>query len=438
MPHSPTLTAMPDGDDVFTCSTCSVAFLSAPEQREHFHSDFHRYNMKRRVANLAPINMHTFNDKIRERRAALESSAQASKNDHGRCDVCSKTFSSQNAYRDHMQSRKHRDMVQKQAQKPKKAPLDTTHKMAKALPTHTCDHHEHGDPDAEDLDDEERAIRKKLSKARRIDPATECMFCSAAQSSLEASIEHMRTVHGFFVPERKYLSDLVGLLRYLADKISVGNVCLWCNGRGRGFHDVGAVQRHMVDKSHCKVAYDTQEDQLELSDFYDFRSSYADYQSKNDWEDVEDESDSDAPDGEAVWEEGSDDDADTIPDNGIRYGDTEYELVLPSGARLGHRSMQRYYRQSLWQTPAAHGRDTASVSNGRAVAHRLAGTGDVPKDVVVPSRGGGEVIARTRGQAKEATRHVREFRDVKRREMFKTKVGFRHNNQKHYRDALLQ
>ena len=29
-------------DDVFTCITCSVAFLSAPEQREHFHSDFHR------------------------------------------------------------------------------------------------------------------------------------------------------------------------------------------------------------------------------------------------------------------------------------------------------------------------------------------------------------------------------------------------------------
>lgn len=407
-------------DDVFTCITCSVAFLSAPEQRKHFHSDFHRYNMKRRVANLAPVNAQTFNDKIRERRAALESSEKASKEDHGRCDVCSKTFSSLNAYRDHMQSRKHREKALKY-QPRSKAPLEHVREMKQALPE-----------DDENVDDEERAIRQKLSKARRIDPANECMFCSAAQSSLEASMEHMRASHGFFVPERKYLVDLAGLLRYLADKVSVGNVCLWCNGRGRGFHDLGAVQKHMVDKSHCKVAYDTQEDQLELSDFYDFRSSYANAPTATDeWEDVEEEQDD--GDGEAVWE---DDDDETIPDNGIRYGDSEYELVLPSGARLGHRSMQRYYRQSLWQTPAAHARETASTAHGRALAHRLADASS--KELVVPSRGGQELVARNRGEAKEATRHVREFRDSRRRELFRTKVGFKHNHQKHYRDALLQ
>ena len=408
-------------DDVFTCITCSVAFLSAPEQRKHFQSDFHRYNMKRRVANLAPVNAQTFNDKIRERRAALESSEKASKEDHGRCDVCSKTFSSLNAYRDHMQSRKHREKALKY-QPRSKAPLEHVREMKQALPE-----------DDENVDDEERAIRQKLSKARRIDPANECMFCSAAQSSLEASMEHMRASHGFFVPERKYLVDLAGLLRYLADKVSVGNVCLWCNGRGRGFHDLGAVQKHMVDKSHCKVAYDTQEDQLELSDFYDFRSSYANAPTATDeWEDVEEEEQDDG-DGEAVWE---DDDDETIPDNGIRYGDSEYELVLPSGARLGHRSMQRYYRQSLWQTPAAHARETASTAHGRALAHRLADASS--KELVVPSRGGQELVARNRGEAKEATRHVREFRDSRRRELFRTKVGFKHNHQKHYRDALLQ
>lgn len=48
------------------------------------------------------------------------------------------------------------------------------------------------------------------------------------------------------------------------------------------------------------------------------------------------------------------------------------------------------------------------------------------------------VKARNKGEAKEAGRHVREFRDMKRRENFKTKVGFRHNSQKHFRDPLLQ
>lgn len=457
-------------DDVFTCITCSVAFLSAPEQREHFHSDFHRYNMKRRVANLAPVNLQTFNDKIRERRAAIESSERASREDSGRCDVCSKTFSSQNAYRDHMQSKKHRDMVQRQARKPttsqhnvsnSESGLDTMGEIKTSLPQGgDKQKQELQEPDDANLNDDERTereIQKKLSKARRIDPAEECMFCCSAQSSLDASLEHMRAAHGFFVPERKYLVDLVGLLRYLADKVSVGNVCLWCNERGRTFHDLGAVQKHMIDKSHCKVAYDTQEDQLELSDFYDFRSSYADYKPKNkrtdEWEDVSDDANDGQgalkDEGETVWEDLTDEDDDddddendgSIPpqDNGVRYGDSEYELVLPSGARLGHRSMQRYYRQSLWQTPAGHARETASPANGRALAHRIAGeTGGMPNSLVVPSRGGHELVARNRGEAKEATRHVREFRDVKRREQFKTKVGFRNNHQKHYRDALLQ
>jgi len=30
----------------------------------------------------------------------------------------------------------------------------------------------------------------------------------------------------------------------------------------------------MVDKAHCKIAYDTEDDRLEVSDFYDFTASY--------------------------------------------------------------------------------------------------------------------------------------------------------------------
>lgn len=438
----------PGGEDVYTCLTCSVAFYTAPEQRDHFRSDLHRYNMKRRVANLAPVSAQVFNEKIMERRTAMESSAQATKEDTGRCHVCSKNFSSQNAYRDHMQSRKHREMMQKQANKPKVAArtmaTETPSSLANVQDLRDALPEDEGSDEDEDdeLDEEtklERAVQKKLAKARRIDPATECMFCSEKQPSLDVSLSHMQSAHGFFVPERKYLVDLPGLLGYLADKVSVGNVCLWCNGKGRGFHNLGAVQKHMMDKSHCKVAYETQEEQLEFSDFYDFRSSYPDYKKKDndEWEDASD----DEEDGEVVWEDASSDDEedndDEVPvDDGIRYGDSEYELVLPSGARLGHRSLQRYYRQSLWQTPAGRARETASVTNGRALAHRIAG--EPSKDLVVTSRGGNELVARNRGEAKEATRHIREFRDVQRREQFKTKVGYRHNNQKHFRDPLLQ
>lgn len=427
------------GDEhVFTCVTCSVAFYSPADQREHFRSDLHRYNMKRRVANLAPVSATVFNEKVQERRTALENVAKEPEAT-GRCAVCSKSFSSQNAYRDHLQSKRHKENERKGPKQPSTSKAQTmdVSDLREAL--------EEDEEDLEGLDEEarmERIIEKKLARARRIDPAAECMFCSQPQTSLDAAVEHMQGAHGFFVPERKYLVDLDGFLRYLADKVAVGNTCLWCS---KTFHELGAVQKHMTDKSHCKVAYDSQEQQLEYADFYDFRSSYPDYQQKQEaadgWEDVdednEEEEEEDDEDDEAVWDDQDSDDED-VPENAIRYGDSELELVLPSGARLGHRSLQRYYRQSLWQTPAAQSQG-ATASNGRALAHRLAGTDRiVPGDLVVGNRHGQEVVARNRGEAKEATRHLREFRDVKRREQFKTKVGFRHNNQKHFRDPLLQ
>ena len=39
------------------------------------------------------------------------------------------------------------------------------------------------------------------------------------------------------------------------------------------------------------------------------------------------------------------DDAEEVEENHL--DDTGYQLVLPSGATVGHRSLMRYYRQSL-------------------------------------------------------------------------------------------
>ena len=86
---------------LFTCISCSIAFLSADDQRpsyffldrvftdigvgEHYRSDHHRYNMKRRVAGLPPVSAETFNEKVLQRRVetAIMSSVKGSV-----CDVC--------------------------------------------------------------------------------------------------------------------------------------------------------------------------------------------------------------------------------------------------------------------------------------------------------------------------------------------------------------
>jgi len=102
--------------------------------------------------------------------------------------------------------------------------------------------------------------------------------------------------------------------------------------------------------------------------------------------------------------------------------------------------MKRYYAQSFRPIGVQEDEDPDS---GRALVRRLISDRN---SALVPRKGGfgafgqgTEVIkARNRGEAREAGRHVREFRDQKRREDFKTKVGFIGNHQKHYRDPLLQ
>lgn len=274
----------------------------------------------------------------------------------------------------------------------------------------------------------------------------------------------MASAHSFFIPDLEYLTDLSGLLTFLGERIAVDNTCIFCLKKSREFRSLDAVRKHMVDKGHCKIAYDTENERLAVSDFYDFSSSYPTAPGEKNgssskrrrvkvvvpsaelvdesWEDVDDEDGEfdevvEESDSEPANSEGEEDGAGGPQ---ITYGDTVYELVLPSGARIGHRSLQRYYKQSFVNPLPGRVEDPNS---GVGLVRRLIGDKD---SALVPVKGGYgafgsgtmTVKARNKGEAKEAGRHIREFRDQQRREQFKTKVGFIHNHQKHFRDPLLQ
>ncbi|PCH43710.1 cytoplasmic protein [Wolfiporia cocos MD-104 SS10] len=465
---------MEHNGSLFTCLSCSIAFHSAEDQREHYKSDHHRYNMKRRVAGLPPLSVVMFNQKVLERRAetAIMASPKGST-----CEVCGKSYTTENAYRSHINSRKHKENELKAAAKAKvqhapeplreDTPMETSPAPVPAEKGVETQPSTSQPPPAvlkvDDSASEEQVnqtIDEKIAAARARLSTSQCLFCSSTSSTLDANLEHMLLAHSFFIPDTEYLVDLPGLLTYLGEKIAVGNVCIYCNGRGREFRTLDAVRKHMLDKGHCKIAYDSEEDRLEVSDYYDFTASYPDAEQRRErkaqhaapkqtpkaalgeeeWVDTDDE------DGEA--DEIVDADMDSASDasddsfeNQITYGDSHYELVLPTGARIGHRSLRRYYAQSFPRTP--RGGKQEDPNSGAALVRRLLAD---KKSALVPVRGGfgafgagTEVVkARNRGEAKEAGRHVREFRDQRRREEFKTRVAFIHNHQKHFRDPLLQ
>lgn len=363
----------------------------------------------------------------------------------------SKTYTTENAYRSHINSKKHKDTelraeqaVHAEAQADPVAPivdLEPSQDILVEKPGATLVIDEDADEDTinQTIDQKIAAARNKLS-------AGHCLFCPTESPSLETNLTHMASSHSFFVPDAEFLTDIGGLIHYLGEKIAIGNVCIFCNGKGREFRTLDAVRKHMDNKGHCKIAYDTERDRLEMSDYYDFTSSYPIQRMKarkvaqdDEWEDLDEDDEDDGEVDEIVDEDASnseESDDEELNENGM-YLDSPFELVLPSGARLLHKSLHKPYRKALTmvtkQTPLIE--EKSGVALVRELLRQK-------NSALVPRRGGfgafgqgAEVVkARNHGEAKDAGRHVKEFRDMKRYQDFKTKVGFRHNSQKHFRD----
>ncbi|NWX27643.1 ZN622 protein, partial [Notiomystis cincta] len=416
----------------YTCITCRVAFKDGDVQRAHYKTDWHRYNLKRKVADMPPVTAENFQERVLAQRAVAE---EQNKVTATYCTVCSKRFSTFNAYENHLKSKKHLELEKKAVQavskkvkilneknlekglapesvnkdemntaiqqairaqpssSPKKTPLPPSNassspvsresaslsqsrerpeipprlqwfeQQARKLAKQQAEEEEDNEEDWEDMDsdedmgsdeemesvEEEEEEEEQQAEAESIPavgaiPVTDCLFCPHHSRSLTKNVAHMTKVHSFFIPDIEYLVDLRGLIKYLGEKVGIGKICIWCNEKGKSFYSTEAVQAHMNDKSHCKLFTDG-DAALEFADFYDFRSSYPDHE---DGQDVE------GPGKRPAEKE-------------LDYDDDTMELILPSaGARVGHRSLMRYYKQRFGVTRAV-----AVAKNKKAVGRVL-------------------------------------------------------------------
>ncbi|KAJ8869478.1 hypothetical protein PR048_028469 [Dryococelus australis] len=308
----------------YTCITCRVAFRDAEFQRQHYKDDWHRYNLKRKVAQLPPVPVEEF-----QRRVLLQREQDKLNNSQVtvHCKTCRKLFSSQNAYDNHLNSKRHgegllalgldEDVPSISGQ------FDSAVDSPESSNVSVVDHVDTDDSDFEEVDSDEW----EEDYAENPIPNNNCLFCSHHSRNMSNNLRHMTIEHSFFIPDVEFVIDLKGLLTYLGEKVSQGLMCLWCNNKGRSFHSADAAKQHMIDKGHCKMLHEG-EALIEYADFYDYSSSYPQEDQK-----------------------GSADEEVSVP----VLEESDFQLVLPSGATVGHRSLMRYYRLILEKThqPAA-------------------------------------------------------------------------------------
>lgn len=244
-------------------------------------------------------------------------------------------------------------------------------------------------------------------------PLTErdCLFCTHQSEDLVENLKHMSVAHSFFIPDTEYCTDIEGLLYYLGEKVANYYICLWCNDRGKTFYSLDAVRKHMVDKGHCQMLHEGVA-LAEYAEYYDYSSSYPDNVSLS-FLSIDNFH---LTISLALQKDGMDIDEEVVPD--LLDGD-EYQLVLPSGAVIGHRSLLRYYKQRLHPERAV-----ALKKSDRKLHHVLSQY---------------RALGWTQTQQQAAARKARDIHLMKRvQSKWQMQLGTKANKlQKHYRAQVL-
>ena len=399
-------------------------FSSRGELADHYKSDWHKYNLKRREAGLPLLREADFE-------ARLEAALALKKEREGR---------EQRTGTDHL--KKKREKKNQQVDSPKepagvtiKSQAPAYDRIKKKGEEEAIDQSEADEMVVEESTDE---TQKEEEEAPVIEPR-QCLFDKHMSPSVEANLERMQRKYGFFLPDQEYLVDTEGLIGYCHEKIKLGHYCLYCQ---RIFRSWQGCQKHMIATRHTKLKYEQGIDMEEFDPFYDFSEANEDFlgtkmgsvnvtdeeegvmdEDGDDagWEDVTDDED------EEMGEGGEDDDMKDEEGEGLYSGYEEEiakygfdvtplgELVFPDGRIVGHRGLARYYKQRVNPNQdraavvAARRAAGDRVYNGRvynvakqpqsghtnalALARACAATGVAPsgegQGILVPSRGGG-------------------------------------------------
>ncbi|KAF9938542.1 hypothetical protein BGZ67_010691 [Mortierella alpina] len=251
-----------------TCLTCGIRLPSLETQQLHHKSDWHTYNLKRKMVYLPPVASEVFAQLV----TASREQANPAEVAQPECVPCGKKYLSFQAYDNHVNSKKHKQIAaayEKKQQSKGIASTDSSSSTA-AVETGTT---------APTTTTTTTATTTKDPVEQLAPSETVCLFCSHSAADASTNYEHMRTAHGFFLPSIERLIDLSGMLTYLAEKLVHDHDCLWCTPSvfsqnlkpdqelHSGFATLASVRRHMLDKGHCKLAMDHGAER-EYADFY--------------------------------------------------------------------------------------------------------------------------------------------------------------------------
>ncbi|KAL0393857.1 UNVERIFIED_CONTAM: Cytoplasmic 60S subunit biogenesis factor REI12 [Sesamum latifolium] len=343
-----------------TCNACNKEFVDEVEQKLHYKSEWHRYNLKRKVAGVPGVTETLFlarQSALAEEKRKLDETPMVYS-----CGLCGKEYRSSKAHAQHLKSKSHlmRASETPTSNEPLRQPVqeddesedseweevDPEEDLVGEASDSFTQLKVNENPSNDDMDEDEDGD----DDFEGLDPSC-CFMCDLEHDTIESCMVHMHKQHGFFIPDIEYLKDPKGFLTYLSLKVKRDYICLYCNERCHPFSSLEAVRKHMEAKGHCKVHYGdgTEDEEAELEEFYDYSSSYVDAEG-NQLVAVDD------------------------TQKAVELGSGGAELIITrqnNGSTLtkmlGSREFLRYYRQKPRPTPANHAITAALASRYKSM-----------------------------------------------------------------------
>jgi len=312
-------------------------FASRSEIAEHYKSDWHKYNLKRREAGLPLVEEKEFQMRLEAALAMRKEKEKKNGTGHIK-NINSKKNKKKQKYKE--QAAKTNDAAPSSSSASARKSRDNSNEANEEEPRSRI-------PAALAASQENPEINPKQS-----------LFDHRISKTLKENMHYMQQKYGFFLPDKEYLVDAEGLLGYFHEKVKLGHYCLYCN---QVFPTWQGCQQHMIDKQHCKVRYE-QGFWEELDPFYDFSSADKDFVSKIGADEEKDDGaiDMDVGDDDDVdgWEDISDGEEEDEEDELYEGYEREIrrfglnvnalgELVFPDGRVVGHRALRHYYKQKV-------------------------------------------------------------------------------------------
>lgn len=392
-------------------------------------TDWHRYNLKRRVANLAPVDAVIYTEKVTQSKQYQEETDEFG-------------FKLMRPRERKVSSVGHRqqgrgrvaDLLHQQVERgisPSSVVSEMSHlSMGDSVYSHPATHtdvesnfetasertmetdEDYTDEDADETDDDDGLITSDYEE-EPLQPITSCIFCGVPHAELEQNVSHMFKSHGLYIPERSYLVDLKGLLEHLISVIVIDNGCLCCTFQGRNLESIRA---HVTTKGHCRLPYESRDERARFAIFYDFSSTDATATKSKTQKSVGFQEDIDMDDEDYNDDESDDYDSESGINDNYTTATIDPEvsaLTLPNGSRLGHRSLQRVFRQ---HTPSPRSPEESQLTVSSA-DKRMGGltSMEYKRDIIKPK------LIENRAQQKFVRKETKK----------------RLNFQAHYRDPML-